>query len=346
MDEKSNKTRRRRLWSRWTGLLNEWEPGTSLALFRIACGLTVLCTIGSVVLHGLAPAIWLDFADGGYAELGEPPWLFELIGGVNPTTLWWVIAVAVAAGAATTVGFGGRFSVFVTLQTYMALASINPHIGSCDDQLIGNALWLLVLSRSTATLSVDCLVRTGAWTSAALVPAWPRYLAIFQLVLVYCATRIQKLSHTWTAAGGYSALYYILQVPSWQRFDMSWLAWVYPLTQFATATTGLWEVLSPLLLLALWYRRTPERPGRFRVLFNKIHFRKLFIVTGILMHLAVWILIGVWRPTPTRFSDCKSRIRCLTCRPRCSTRGRPGLTPTLMTGRRRSCARCSRRTST
>ena len=80
--------------------------------------------------------------------------MFELIGGVNPTTLWWVIAVAVAAGAATTVGFGGRFSVFVTLQTYMALAGINPHIGSCDDQLIGtstSAPWFRTWERLNAS---------------------------------------------------------------------------------------------------------------------------------------------------------------------------------------------------
>src|SRR5262245_36344507 len=157
MQDNSTKAVRRGLWARWTWLLDEWEPGTSLALFRIACGLTVLCTIGTVVLHGLAPVIWLDFADGGYARLGEAPWLFALVGGVNPATLWWMIGVATLASVAMTIGLGGRVSVFVTLQTYMALASINPHIGGCDDQLIGNALWLLVLSRSTATLSVDCL---------------------------------------------------------------------------------------------------------------------------------------------------------------------------------------------
>src|SRR5437660_10283098 len=110
----NNTTARCGLWSRWTGLLNEWEPGTSLALFRIACGLTVLCTIGTVVLHGLAPVIWLDFADGGSARLGEPPWLFELIGGANPRTLWPEVGVAVPAGVAMATGLGGRGRVCAT----------------------------------------------------------------------------------------------------------------------------------------------------------------------------------------------------------------------------------------
>jgi vitamin K-dependent gamma-carboxylase-like protein len=284
---------RRDLWSRWTALLNEWEPGTSLALFRIGCGLTVLATLATIVFHGLAPVLWLDFADGGYAKLGDPPWLFGLIGGVNPVAMWSMVAVAALSSLTLTIGFLGRISAFCTLQSYLALANINPHIGGADDQLIGNALWLLVLARSTATLSLDCRLHTGSWTSTLLVPAWPRYLAIFQLVLVYCTTGIQKLSITWTPAGGCSALYYTLQEPSWQSWDMSWLAWIYPLTQIATATTWLWEVTSPLLILALWYRRTPDRPGRLRALFNAARFRDLFVAFGILMHLGVWVLIGL-----------------------------------------------------
>lgn len=281
------------MWSRWLALLKERENGTSLALFRIACGLTVVCTIGTVVVHGLAPVIWLDAADGGYSKLDDNPWLFRLIGGVNPLTLWSMIGVCMGFGVALIVGWGGRITAFVVLQSFLAISHINSHIGGCDDQLIGNALWLVVLSRSTATLSLDCRRRTGSWHSEELIPAWPRYLAIFQLVLVYFTTGVQKLSITWTPAGGYSSLYYFLQEPSFQRWDMSWLAWVYPLTQIATAISWTWEVTSPLLLLALWYRRTRTQPGRLRAFFNRIHFRELFVVIGVGMHLGVWIFIGL-----------------------------------------------------
>jgi hypothetical protein len=281
------------MWSRWLALLKERESGTSLALFRIACGLTVVCTIGMVVVHGLAPVIWLDAADGGYATLDGPPWLFRLMGGVNPFTLWLMIGVCIGFGLALMAGWGGRLTAFVVLQSFLAISNINSHIGGCDDQLIGNALWLLVLSRSTTTLSLDCRWRSGSWSSAELIPAWPRYLAIFQIVLVYFTTGLQKVSITWTPAGGYSSLYYLLQEPGFQRWDMSWLAWVYPLTQIATAVTWFWEVSSPLLLLALWYRRTRARPGRRRAFFNRIHFRELFVAIGLAVHLGVWILIDL-----------------------------------------------------
>ncbi len=283
----------RGFWARWTGLLDEREPGTALALFRIACGLTVLVAVGSPVVTGIAGDVWLDRADGGYRTLAEPPWLFKLLGGVTPATLWPVLGVLLASALALAVGLGGRVTAFLTLQLYLAVVHINWHTGGCDDLLIGNALWLVVLARSTATLSLDCRLRTGRWTSDTPVYAWPRYLAIFQIVVVYWTTGLQKVSIHWNPAGGFAALYYILQEPSWQRRDMSWLAWVYPLTQVATALTWIWELSAPLLLLALWYRRTRNRPGRLRAVFNWIDFRRLFVAVGLLMHLGVFVLIGL-----------------------------------------------------
>src|SRR5262245_23831974 len=140
------------LWKHWTSLLRERERGTSLALFRIAVGLTVLATLGDIVLRGVAPAIWLDTAYGGYRTLGEPPWLFGLLGGVTPATLWGMIALAAASAFTLTLGLFARLSALVLLQAYLALTGINPAITGCDDQLIANALWLLVLAQSAATL--------------------------------------------------------------------------------------------------------------------------------------------------------------------------------------------------
>jgi hypothetical protein len=253
----------------------------------------VLTSIGNALLHGVVGVIWLDQADGGYRRLASPPWLFELLGGVSPTTLWPMVCLVLASSVMLTIGLGGRVTAFVLLQSYLAVSHINWHTRGCDDQLIGNALWLLVLGRSTATLSVDCRIRTGSWRSDVPVAAWPRYLAVFQLVLVYWTTGLQKVSIHWNPGGGFSALYYILQEPSWQRWDLSWLAWVYPLTQVATALTWFWEMSAPLLLLALWYRATSDRPGRLRAFFNWLNFRRLFVVVGVAMHLCVFVLIGL-----------------------------------------------------
>jgi hypothetical protein len=284
---------RRGLWRRWIGLLDHREAGTSLALFRIACGWCVLVSVGGAVLAGVAGDVWLDYKDGGYRTLADPPWLFRLLGGVHPATLWPVLTALLTTAALLVAGLGGRVTAFLVLQLHLAVSQINMDVHGGDDQLLGNALWLLVLSRATATLSLDCRWRTGRWVSNVPVAAWPRYLAIYQLVIVYFTAGLQKLSIYWTPAGDFSALYYHLQEPSWQRWDMSWLAWVYPLTQVATAVTWLWEVSSPLLLLAPWYRRTRGRPGRLRAFFNWLDVRRLFVIFGVLMHLGIFVLIGL-----------------------------------------------------
>src|SRR5438067_8904373 len=121
----------------WASLWRETERGTSLALFRIACALTVLGNLGSIVCAGIAPAIWLDARDGGYRTLPEPPWQFALLGGVNPLTLWSVIAVALASGVMLALGVCGRLSALLLLQSYLALTLINPVVTGCDGRLIG-----------------------------------------------------------------------------------------------------------------------------------------------------------------------------------------------------------------
>jgi hypothetical protein len=279
-------------WARWVALWDRREPGTSLALFRVALALCTLYSVGAVVADGALPVIWLGPGAGGYTTPAEP-WQFRLLGGVTPATVWTMTALCLGSGLLLVVGLGGRLTALVVLQSYLALTRLNPAAAGAYDWFLTNGLWLLVLARSTATLSLDCRLRTGRWTSPVPVPAWPRYLAVFQLVLVYWSTGMHKLSPSWTPLEGCSALYYILQQPSWQRCGMEWLAWVYPLTQVGTAVTWLWEVTSPLLLLALWYRHTRERPGRLRALFNAVRYRELFVAVGVVMHLGVFVLMEV-----------------------------------------------------
>jgi hypothetical protein len=284
---------RRGPWGRWVALLAEREDGTSLALFRIACGACILYAVGSVVVYGMVPVIWLGPADGGYGPVGAGPRLFQWFGGVTPTTVWAVVGATLLAGLLLMLGAGGRLTALLALQGYMAVTGINGNTLGAYDWLLTNALWLLVLARSTATLSLDCRLRTGRWRSSELVSAWPRYLAIYQIVLVYWSTGMHKLSRSWVPGGGFSALYYILQEPTWQRRDMTWLAHVYPLTQVATATTWVWEITAPLLLLVLWYRRTRERPGRLRALCNRLPLRGLWVATGVAMHLGILLTMDV-----------------------------------------------------
>lgn len=281
------------LWRRWVALLSRTERGESLALFRVAVALCGLYTVGTVVWNGMVPVLWLGRAHGGYLELGKTWWLVDLLGGAKPPVVWGLVAASLLACVTLLLGVLSRVSALVALQGIMALTWINGAAGGSYDDLTTNALWLLVLADSSATLSLPVRLRSGRWTREVLVPAWPRYLVIFQIVVVYFSTAIQKISAYWTPGGDFSALYYILQQPTWQRFDMRWVAPFFPLTQVMTAATWFWELGAPLLLLAFLYRDTRARPGRLRAWMNRVDFRALFAGFGVLLHVGIAALMEV-----------------------------------------------------
>jgi hypothetical protein len=306
--------RLRRWWAAWVLLLSRREPGDAMALFRIAVGVVTLWSLLTMATSGLLDVLWVDRAWGGYRSLGDGPYLIQWLGGPTPGVVHVVTGVTILSGALLVLGLGGRLSAFMTLQGYLALSRIDGSASGSSDVLVTNALWLLVLARSTATLSLDCKLRTGRFRSDEEISAFPRYLAVLQIVVMYWATGIQKVSVAWLPAGSYSALYYILQEPSWQRFPMAWAARVYPLTQLATAVTWIWEVTAPLLLLVYYYRSTEGRGGRLRALINRWDLRKPWAIVGAALHsmilvtmdlghfsqIALAFYICLWRPEELR----------------------------------------------
>lgn len=277
-------------WARWVSFVQEREPADTLALLRICLGLAVIGTISTVVAHDLVAFLWLDAASGGYRETATPGFLYGLIG-VTPTTVWGGVVLGLVAGLLVTIGLGGRLPAFVALKAIQELTDLNGSAGGSYDALLTNALWLLVLSDATRTLSMDCYHRTGRFRDDTPVLAIPRRLFLFQLVLVYWSTGAQKVSNYWTPFGGFSALYYILQQPTWHRADMTWLAWIYPLTQVMTAAVWLFELGAPLLLLGLWARSWPE--GRLAALSRRLPLRGMFALFGLGMHLGIEALMNV-----------------------------------------------------
>ena len=79
---------------------------------------------------------------------------------------------------------------------------------------------------------------------------------MWQLVLMYWATGLQKVSTHWVPGGDLMALYYILQQPTWQWIDMAWVAPYAALTQVGTAVSWWWEVTCPVWLWAWWSSRS------------------------------------------------------------------------------------------
>lgn len=286
-------SRLKRWWGAWVALLDRREPGDAMALFRVAAGVIVVWVMASMWLSGMADIVWVDRAQGGYRALGDGPTLVRWLGGPTQGVIHGLIGVTLATGLALIAGLGGRVTAFVTLQGYMALHRLDNNASGSSDILVTNALWLLVLARSTATLSVDCRLRTGRFRSDEPISAFPRYLGILQLVVMYWSTGMQKVSVYWFPAGSYSALYYILQQPTWQRFSMTWAARLYPLTQVATAVTWVWEVTAPLLLLVYYFRDTADRGGRLRRWANRWDLRLAWALVGLALHVMIYAAMDV-----------------------------------------------------
>lgn len=280
-------------WRAIVGRASGTESATGFALFRAAMGVGVLHALLPMVWRGLVPVLWVDRADGGYLPLNDGPWLVALLGGPHPPQVWALVGVALASAVAMVVGVGGRVVALTALWSSNALTDLNPYAGGSYDMLMANGLWLCVLGGGDQTLSLTARWRTGRWWPRVEVWSAPRWLAAYQLVLMYCATGFQKLSAYWVPGGDHSALYYIMQQTEWQRRPMEWVAPLYPLTQVATLVTWLWEVTAPVWLLAVWYAATPERGGRLRGWSNRLGVRWLYVAAGLVMHAVIFTTMDV-----------------------------------------------------
>jgi hypothetical protein len=283
----------RRIARAWVELLGRKEPGTTFATFRIAVALVILYSLLSIGLHGLVEVLWVDEAYGGYRPL-PGNWVHKLFGGVTPGVVWTLYTCSLLGAVAMAVGIGGRIPIVVLVVGYGPMAMVNSGAYGGYDMMISNALWLLLLGNATATLSLDCRRHTGQWTSDELVSAWPRYLVIFQLIVIYTCTGLHKLSADWVPGGTHAALYWVFQDPTWTRFDLRDLsARLYPLTQVGTAMTWFWEVSAPLLLLVYYFRDTADRGGRIRRAFNRYDLRKPWAAIGVALHLGILVVLNV-----------------------------------------------------
>ena len=276
-------------WARFVALMDEQEHATSLALIRICIACVLLADWIHAGSLGLVETLWGPSFEGGFGdadtwEVGPTihGWL-----GASLTTTWVVYGLGVVS--AVTFGLGiftrvsGALLLFASTQCAMILGQSDRGI----DIAIRIVLVLLICSGSGETLSVDCRRKHGAWRSDTLISAWPRYLLIVQLCWMYFGAGIHKTQAAWWPSGDWSALYIILQDPHFARFDFGWTESVYPLTQLGTFATMGFELLAPVFGLALWYRRTADRPGRLRAFLNRIRFVEAWIITAAGFHVAL-----------------------------------------------------------
>jgi hypothetical protein len=279
-------------WRFWVELFDRREAGTSLAAVRIGVGLCTLLTLATAAADGMVEVLWVDAAYGGFGDISGNGF-FQLCGGPRPAVTWTLFALAASGALLVTVGLGARVAALVTTLCFGALVSSQPDTTGGADALITNALWLLALSRCDETLSLRCRLRAGSFRSDREIPAWPRYLLILQLVVVYFAAGVQKTAGVWTPGGGYLALHYVFQDPTWIRFGDDALLWASPLTRIGTAVTWHWEHLAPLLLLYYYFAYTRERSGRIRRWLTRFDLRKPWAAIGVVLHVGIFSLLDV-----------------------------------------------------
>jgi hypothetical protein len=169
-------------------------------------------------------------------------------------------------------------------------AALAPNGESAIDQLMRIVFVILALSRSHAKWSLDAVIRRRMGkTTPTLVPAWPRYLLLLQLVWVYFSSGMNKTSAAWGPHGGFTALGNALLDPVNGRLDPELVVAVYPLTRAATALTMLFELTALLYLVALYFAATPERAGRARIWSNRLRLRWVWIGLGVSFQIGIAI---------------------------------------------------------
>ncbi len=251
----------RRAWRAWVELMDRREPATALACVRIGVALVLLSDYAQIYAYDLVEPLF-----------ASPPVGFA----ATDATVW--CHVATVALVALALGAGTRIACVAYVFASSKLAIAIPEADRGIDLILRIVIAILALSQCHAKWSVDAWIRKRLGRPfAALVPAWPRYLLLLQVVWIYFSGGTNKGGSTWGPQGGFLALAYTLTAPHLGRFDPAWVDTVLPLTRVATAATMAFELGAPLYLLFYYYAKTADRPGRLRAWCNRNHLRWIWI---------------------------------------------------------------------
>jgi vitamin K-dependent gamma-carboxylase len=282
----------------WVALTSRREDPLSQALVRVLLAAVILADWVQIGRLGLVEALFAPESMGGMGRpLHREPasWMYQLLPPEHVAVLGYgaviVLTVMVGLGLLTRLSAGAL--VLVMAQLALALPAADRGI----DMLIRNMLVLLVFAHSHRALSLDAWFKSGRLTGdGEEVPAWPRYLVVMQLVILYFTAGMQKVATSWTPLGDFSALYIAMRDPAFAVFSPELLATLFPLTQALTASSVLWEWLAPGLLLALLFRDTRLKGGWLRAAFNRLRFRDAYLLIGLSFHFgtAISLQLGIF----------------------------------------------------
>lgn len=283
------------LWDLLHECANRRERATTIALFRILLCAGALYSLAIMTRDDVFQVTWITAKQGGISSLSSRHWMFAALDGFSADSLQQVFTFCSVAMFFGLIGFGGRWTLLLAQQSYVALRTINENASGGYDSLICLGLLVLACTASTATLSVDCRFIYGRFWHPTTISVWPRAVLVFQILLVYTMTGLQKVGHSWTPMGGYAALHFVLNDPTWLRWDLGTLPWLFdPLLRLGTAVTWHWEQLSLVLLFHWYYRATDARsPTWLRTLFTRWDLRYAWALVGLVMHASILLLFDV-----------------------------------------------------
>jgi hypothetical protein len=281
---------------RWVAFWDRREAPASLALVRILVGAVLLTDLlqakyaGAVELLWSAPPLGMAWGATGERLPLAARWL-----GATPQTaeLLWGVAVVCAA-----LFLCGAFYRVTAVLLALALGQIGRFEPDADaiDQLFRIAVPLLALSGANAAFSLDAWLRKSlAKPYPALVPAWPRYLLILQLLWMYFSAAHNRGDSAWYPSGSFAAVSNVMSDPHFARYAPGTFRSAYRFTQLGTAATMLFEGSAPLMLLWLWLdwptaaSERRERGGKLGHLLRRLRLRWLWLGLGATLHLGIAI---------------------------------------------------------
>jgi hypothetical protein len=231
-----------------------------LAAFRIGVAIMLLVDIF---------ALYLPHADAffGRDSLGSPDVFIPsatslrwsaLRGVEDPALLAGTLAAWAVAAAFLLVGVLPRLSAVVAWVLSISFIGINGYLHNSGDNVRNIVLFYLMLCPCAAVWSIQAQKnRNTEENSPVYVHAWPLRLLFVQLMIIYFFNGVYKMLGSHWRDG--DVMHYVFANLAWTRFSYAQLWLPFPVIQFLTWSTLVWEVSFPLLVmiprlrtLALW----------------------------------------------------------------------------------------------
>jgi hypothetical protein len=279
-------------WRDWVAFWDEREHPISLSLVRFLLGMCWFYDFFLIWRLDLVIPLFGVGEVGGFSDALVRP---------NPATWYaWMPGTDLGARALHTLmtlsalsfmlGFFTRTSALLLLVSWSMFVGVLPYADRGIDVLSRLSLCIFVFSSAGAWGSLDAMMRTGSvWGDGRSIGVWARRLLLLQLVWMYTSAGISKVGITWWPMGHYAALYFALQDPAVAAWDFDYLSRqpFFFFTQVGTATTMIYQISYPIVLLLMYWHRNPGVGGRIAAFATRWRLEWIWIGIGGIFHLAL-----------------------------------------------------------